>query len=64
MRSPSAETVSSPKMTGPWKEESALWRPSERYPDPIEILDPPFLRYRIFNAAVERLFTGARSREE
>jgi gluconolactonase len=40
---------------------SALWQPSERYPDPsIEILDPSFLKYRIFNAAVERLFTGTR----
>jgi gluconolactonase len=38
-----------------------LWQPSERYPDPsIEILDPSFLKYRIFNAAVERLFTGTR----
>ncbi len=39
----------------------AQWRPSERYPDPaIQILDPSFTRYRLFNAAVERLFTGAR----
>jgi gluconolactonase len=38
-----------------------LWQPSERYPDPsIDILDPSFLNYRIFNAAVERLFTGTR----
>jgi gluconolactonase len=32
-----------------------------RYPDPaIETLDPRFDRYRQFNAAVERLWTGAR----
>jgi gluconolactonase len=32
-----------------------------RYPDPaIEVLDPRFGRYRIGNAAVERLHTGAR----
>jgi gluconolactonase len=37
------------------------WRPSERYPDPaIEVLDPSFAKYRIFSAAVERLFTGTR----
>lgn len=38
-----------------------MWQPAERYPDPaIEILDPAFERYRIFNAAVERLHTGGR----
>jgi gluconolactonase len=32
-----------------------------RYPDPaIETLDPRFARYRLFHAAVERLWTGAR----
>jgi gluconolactonase len=37
------------------------WRPSERYPDPaIEVLDPSFAKYRIFSAAVDRLFTGTR----
>jgi gluconolactonase len=31
------------------------------YPDPaIEVLDPRFKKYRVANAAVERLFTGAR----
>jgi gluconolactonase len=34
---------------------------SMRYPDPaIEVLDPAFLPYRIFNASVERLATGLR----
>ncbi|MFV0335903.1 MAG: SMP-30/gluconolactonase/LRE family protein [Tropicimonas sp.] len=37
------------------------WDPSLRYPDPaIEILDESFLKYRIFNASVERLATGYR----
>ncbi len=37
------------------------WEPSERYPDPaIKVLDPSFLKYRVFNASVERLYTGAR----
>jgi gluconolactonase len=32
-----------------------------RYPDPaIRVLEPGFARYRIGNAAVERLFTGCR----
>ena len=32
-----------------------------RYPDPaFQILDESFTRYRIFNAAVERLATGFR----
>lgn len=39
----------------------ARWDDTVRYPDPaIEILDPSFTRYRQFNAAVERLWTGAR----
>jgi gluconolactonase len=39
----------------------ARWAPTESYPDPaIEILSPAFARYRIFNAAVERLATGFR----
>ncbi len=40
---------------------AAGWREEPRYPDPlIEILDPRFERYRIFSAAVERLWTGCR----
>ena len=40
---------------------SAGWRPHPRYPDPaIEILDERFAPYRIFSAAVERLYTGCR----
>src|ERR1700720_4872970 len=32
-----------------------------RYPDPaVEVLDPSFAKYRLFNAAVERLGTGRR----
>ena len=40
---------------------AAGWRGEPRYPDPlVEILDPRFERYRIFSAAVERLWTGCR----
>lgn len=40
---------------------TAGWRPHPRYPDPaIEILDERFAPYRIFSAAVERLYTGCR----
>jgi gluconolactonase len=37
------------------------WEPTERYPDPAIIsLDPSFAKYRVFNAAIERLATGLR----
>jgi gluconolactonase len=37
------------------------WEPSDKYPDPaVKVLDQSFLKYRVFNASVERLFTGAR----
>src|SRR5215475_3919538 len=37
------------------------WEPSAAYPDPaVKVLDPSFLKYRVFNASIERLFTGAR----
>jgi gluconolactonase len=40
---------------------AARWEPAESYPDPaIEILDPSFTKYRLFNAAVERLASGCR----
>lgn len=40
---------------------SAGWRDHPRYPDPaIQTLDPRFEKYRIFSAAVERLYTGCR----
>ena len=37
------------------------WQQADRYPDTrIESLDPSFDRYRLFNAAVERLASGCR----
>ena len=40
---------------------AAGWREEPRYPDPlVETLDPRFEHYRIFSAAVERLWTGCR----
>ena len=37
------------------------WQPSQRIPDPAwQIIDPSFARYRIAQAKVERLYTGAR----
>ncbi|SDG70514.1 SMP-30/gluconolactonase/LRE family protein [Propionivibrio dicarboxylicus] len=37
------------------------FRPSLRYPDPaVEILDPVFLKYRIYSSSLERLATGMR----
>lgn len=40
---------------------SSTWREQPRYPDPlVHTLDPRFDKYRIFSAAVERLYTGCR----
>jgi gluconolactonase len=37
------------------------WASSLRYPDPsVEVLDDRFLKYRLFHATVERLYTGCR----
>jgi gluconolactonase len=37
------------------------WRPAARYPDPaVEVLDSAFSKYRLMNAAVERIATGLR----
>jgi gluconolactonase len=42
-------------------EKEPRWQPTERYPDPaVEVLDPNFGKYRIFNAAVERFADGMR----
>lgn len=39
-----------------WKDSASV-----RYPDPaVEVLDPRFAKYRVGNAAVERLWTGCR----
>src|SRR5271170_7343026 len=41
--------------------QTSPWRQSETYPDPaVKVLDARFLKYRITNAAVERLATGMR----
>ena len=45
----------------PYSSGAAGWREHPRYPDPlIKTLDERFDKYRIFNAAVERLCTGCR----
>jgi gluconolactonase len=39
----------------------AAWEENARYPDPrVQVLDPSFIRYRVTNASVERLYTGTR----
>src|SRR5262245_15428194 len=39
----------------------AGWEENLRYPDPrVQVLDPSFNRYRVNNASVERIYTGAR----
>src|SRR6478672_4529710 len=50
-----------PKKNKAEEEPSPGLHLSERYPDPaVEVLDPSFAKYRIFNAAVERLAGGMR----
>jgi gluconolactonase len=40
---------------------AAPWEESTSYPDPrVKVLDQSFARYRVGNASVERLYTGAR----
>ena len=39
----------------------AEWAPGERYPDPnVQIIDPSFGKYKVFNSGIERLATGMR----
>ncbi|MGA2960315.1 MAG: SMP-30/gluconolactonase/LRE family protein [Candidatus Korobacteraceae bacterium] len=39
----------------------AEWAPSERYPDPnVQVIDPSFAKYKVFNSGIERLATGMR----
>jgi gluconolactonase len=50
-----------PSMTSGADDFQRRWEHSERYPDPaIEIVEPSFSKYRIFNASVERLASGCR----
>ena len=50
-----------PKKNQAEEEQSPESQLSERYPDPaVEVLDPSFAKYRIFNAAVEHLASGMR----
>jgi hypothetical protein len=50
-----------PKKNKAEQEQSPESQLSERYPDPaVEVLDPSFAKYRIFNAEVERLAGGMR----
>ena len=50
-----------PKKNQAEEEQSPELQLSERYPDPaVEVLDPSFAKYRIFNAAVEHLASGMR----
>jgi gluconolactonase len=41
--------------------QSFAFKPSQRYPDPaIEILDPSFLKYRLYSSTLEQLGSGMR----
>jgi gluconolactonase len=41
--------------------QSFAFKPNQRYPDPsVEILDPSFLKYRLYSSTVEQVATGMR----
>jgi gluconolactonase len=41
--------------------QSFGFKPNQRYPDPaVEVLDPSFLRYRLYSSTVEQVATGMR----
>jgi gluconolactonase len=41
--------------------QSFAFKPNQRYPDPsVEILDPSFLKYRLYSSTVEQIATGMR----
>jgi gluconolactonase len=41
--------------------QSFSFKPNQRYPDPaIEVLDPSFLKYRLYSSTVEQLASGMR----
>src|SRR5262249_50231826 len=41
--------------------QSFAFKPNQRYPDPaVEILDPSFLKYRIYSSTVEQIASGMR----
>ena len=41
--------------------QSFAFQPNQRYPEPsLEILDPSFLKYRIYSSTVEQIASGMR----
>src|SRR3954469_6315998 len=48
-------------VAGPALAQSFPFRPNQRYPDPaVEILDPSFVKYRLYSSSVEQLGSGLR----
>ena len=48
-------------LASPALAQSFTYQPNQRYPDPaIEILDPSFLKYRLYSSSVEMLGSGMR----
>src|SRR5580704_10273269 len=47
--------------SGSAKAQSFAFKPNQRYPEPsLEILDPSFLKYRIYSSTVEQIASGCR----
>src|SRR5690348_10907005 len=53
--------VAAVSATGRAVAQSFAFKPNQRYPEPsLEILDPGFLKYRIYSSTVEQIASGMR----
>ena len=56
-----ASALASPALAQTFTYQTFTYHPNQRYPDPaIEILDPSFLKYRLYSSSVEMLGSGMR----
>jgi gluconolactonase len=56
-----ASALASPALAQTFTYQTFTYQPNQRYPDPaIEILDPGFLKYRLYSSSVEMLGSGMR----
>jgi gluconolactonase len=56
-----ASALVSPALAQTFTYQTFTYQPNQRYPDPaIEILDPGFLKYRLYSSSVEMLGSGMR----
>jgi len=56
-----AGAIAATAATGSAMAQSFAFKPNQRYPDPaLEILDPSFLKYRIYSSTIEQIASGMR----